>query len=433
MHSRPLLDHERLYNRFRWQALNETGARLGREHRMPHHRYRMTIVLTVLLWVGVSFAQDGLNPAGDPRYGSHILAPGFAPSPFTRDALSGGDIEVKSLRLGDNCLGYAASDPDFLIELTGDFKRITFLIASAKDTTLIMNLPNGSWACNDDTNGLNPALVLHQAPPGPYRIWIGSYKAETYDESVLYISEAAPEALPTTATGPDPSRDPLFGETALAPGFAPSPFTMQITGGGRNPVADHIAGEQCRGYVAEAPDFSVYLNDAFDEIWFAVDSPADMTLLVNAADGSWHCSDDHLGANPGILFRFALPGLYDIWVGSADEGNYAAGIFYAAEYEPDQSLDFTIDTSCDGLPGTLLQVGKDAVITSGADAGLKLYATPDTASTVVFEAAAGSSLQLVGGPICAEERRWWRAELTSGGFGWVADGDASTRWLAPQN
>ena len=394
----------------------------------------MTVAVLLSLIVAVlCSAQSHLNPAGDPRYGSHVLAPGFAPSPFTRDALSGGDIEVKSLRLGDNCLGYAAKDPDFLIELTGEFNRITFLIASAEDTTLIMNLPNGSWACNDDTNGLNPALVLHNSAPGSYRLWIGSYAAETYDESVLYISEAAPEALPTTATGPDPARDPLYGETTLAPGFVPSPFTIQITGGGRNPVADHIAGEQCRGYVAEAPDFSVYLSDAFDEIWFAVDSPADMTLLVNAADGSWQCSDDHLGKNPGIAFRFTLAGLYDIWVGSADEGNYAAGVFYVLETEPRESLDLTIDTRCDGLLPTALEIGMRAVVTPDAGAGLKLYATPETASTVVFQAAAGSSLNLVGGPVCNEEHRWWRAQLTGGEYAWVADGDASTPWLEPQN
>ena len=400
---------------------------------MLHNRYISTIALIALIISsGIGVAQDSLNPAGNPRYGRYLLAPAFAPSPFTRDALSGGDIEVKSLRLGDNCLGYAASDPDFLIELTGEFNRITFLVASADDTTLIMNLPNGSWACNDDTNGLNPALVLHNAPPGSYRLWIGSYSADTYDESVLYISQAAPDSLPTTATGPDPARDPLYGEMTLTPGFAPSPFSIQITGGGRNPVADHIAGEQCRGYVAEAPDFSIYLSDVFDEIWFALYSPADMTLLVNAADGSWHCSDDHLGTNPGIAFRFALTGLYDIWVGSADEGNYAVGVFYVMETEPQESLDLTIDAGCAGLLPTALQIGMRTVIAPAVGAGLELYATPDTASTVVFQAAAGSTLNLVGGPVCDEEHRWWRVQLTGGEYAWVADGDASTRWLEPQ-
>ena len=389
----------------------------------------------LLLFAAVSAsAQDGLNPAGAPRYGRQTLAAGFSPSPFTYDAVSGGDINVKSLNLGDNCLGYAASDPDFAIELSDSFSRITFLIASEEDTTLIINLPNGSWSCNDDSNGLNPALVYHDAAPGPYQIWIGSYAAETYDDSVLYVSEAGPEALPTTATGPEPGRDPLYRETSLDAGFQPSPFTVQFIGGGRNQAADFVAESQCRGYVSEAPDFSVFLSEGFSEVWFGVFSPADMMLLVNAADGNWHCSDAAtIGANPGIGFSFALAGLYDVWVGSADERNYAASIFYVMEYEPDDSLSFTIDTSCDGQMGIELQVGMVAVVSSARGAGAPIHAVPETASTVIFKAAPGSSMLLVGGPVCDEEHRWWRVELGDGSRGWVADGDGSTRWLDTQN
>ena len=103
------------------------------------------------------------------------------------------------------------------------------------------------------------------------------------------------------------------------------------------------------------------------------------------------------------------------------------------ETEPQESLDLTIDTGCDGLLPTALEIGVRAVVTPDAGAGLKLYATPETASTVVFQAAAGSSLILVGGPVCNEEHRWWRAQLTGGEYAWVADGDASTPWLEPQN
>ena len=396
-------------------------------------RFEAAFTVVLLLAALIVSARDGLNPAGEPRYGSHALAPGFSPAPATFNALSGGDIAVKSLNLGDNCLGYAASDPDFVIELTAEFARITFLNASEADTTLIINLPNGSWACNDDTNGLNPALVFHNAPAGGYRVWIGSYAAEANDESALYISEAGPEALPTTATGPDPERDPLYGDTSLAPGFQPRPFTIQITGGGRNQVADFIAGEHCRGYVAEAPDFSVSLSDSFSEIYFALHSPADMTLLVNAADGSWLCSDDYRGANPGIRLSFPLAGHYDVWVGSAEEDNYAAAIFYVSERQPEASIEFAIDASCDGLPETALQVGVSAVVTASLRSGVSAYTSPDTATTRIFLAPPGSALRLVGGPVCTDAHRWWRADLGGGVYGWLADGDASTRWLEPQS
>lgn len=389
--------------------------------------------MTVLvLWTGIVFAQDKLNPVGDPRYGSHALAPGFAPAPATHRALSGGDINVKSLGLGDNCLGFAARDPDFVIELTGDFSRITFLIASAQDTTLIINTPNGSWSCDDDTNGLNPALVYYNAQPGAYRLWVGSYAAEAFDESVLTISESGPEALPTTATGPDPTRAPLYGQASLSPGFQPAPFTVQIVGGGRNQAADFIADERCRGYISEAPDFSIALDESFDEISFALFSPADMVLVVNASDGSWHCSDGREGAKPAIKFSFPPAGRYAFWIGSAAEGNYAAAILYASESRPDDSLAYTIDTNCEGLPPTSLQVGMPAKVSQSAGIGVDLHAAPDTASTVIGRAAPGSALALVGGPVCKETHRWWRAKVGDMGGAWVADGDATTRWLAPR-
>lgn len=384
--------------------------------------------LALLFCIPVSLAQADLNPGGEARYGRQILAPGFAPSPFTIDVVSGGDVEVKPLALGDNCLGYAAADPDVVLELAPGFERVTFLIASAEDTTLIVNLPNGSWSCNDDTNGLNPALVYHNAAPGRYQVWIGSYAAETFDDAVLYLTEAGPESLPTTATGPDPARDPLYGEITLARGFQPSPYALQLLGGGRNNAADHLADPACRGYISEAPDYSIYLSEDMADLWFSLYSPAAMTLLINGADGRWHCSASDAGGDASISFDYALSGLYDVWVGSQDQGNYAASILFLTEYKPDASLSFTIDTSCPGLLPTDLQVGDQAAVVHG---GAKVYAVPETAATVIFQPAPGAGLTLVGGPVCDEEFRWWRAQLGDGNHGWIADGDAETRWLEP--
>ena len=387
-------------------------------------RCAVFISLALLFCIPASLAQAHLNPGGEARYGRQVLTPGFAPSPFTIDVVSGGDVAVKPLALGDNCLGYAAADPDVVLELAPGFKRLTFLIASAEDTTLIVNLPNGSWSCNDDTNGLNPALVYHNAAPGSYQVWIGSYAAETFDDAVLYLSEAGPEALPTTATGPDPARDPLYGEITLARGFQPSPYARQLLGGGRSKAAEHLADPACRGYVSEAPDYSLYLSEDLANLWVSLYSPAAMTLLINGADGRWHCSV----GNAAIGFDYALSGLYDVWVGSQDLGNYAASILYLTEYKPDAPPSFTIDTSCPGLLATDLQVGDRAAVVHG-DA--KVYAVPETAATVIFRLPPGAGLTLVGGPVCKDDFRWWRVQLSDGSRGWMADGDAATRWLEP--
>ena len=391
-------------------------------------RQALFIAVVVVIYAPACLAQDGLNPAGEPRYGRQTIVPGFAPSPFTIDLVSGGDVAVKPLALGDNCLGYAAADPDFVIDLAAGFARVTILVASAEDTTLIVNLPNGSWSCNDDTNGLNPALVYYNAAPGRYQIWIGSYAADTFDDAVFYITETGPEALPTTATGPDPARDPLYGEITLARGFLPSPYALQILGGGRSDAAAHLADPACRGYVSEAPDYSVYLSEDLADLRLAVYSPAAMTLVVNGADGRWHCSAGDTGGHPAVDFDYALPGLYDVWIGSLEEGNYAASIFYLTEYRPDPPPSFTIDTSCPGLPSAVLQVGDLARV---AQSGAKVYAVPETAATVIFQPAPGAFLSLVGGPVCDEEYRWWRAQLEDGNRGWIADGAAEARWLEP--
>lgn len=391
-------------------------------------RRALIVILVMLNCSLLSLAQDGLNPGGEARYGQQSLAPGFTPSPFTIDVVSGGDVAVKPLALGDNCLGYAAADPDVVVELAAGFERFTFLIASAEDTTLLVNLPNGSWSCNDDAKGLNPALVYYNPAPGSYQVWIGSYAADAFDDAVLYLAETGPETLPTTATGPDPARDPLYGEISLSRGFQPSPYALQLLGGGRSDAAEHLADPACRGFVSEAPDYSVYLSEDMVDLRFAVYSPAAMTILINGADGRWHCKAGDSGGDPAISFDYALSGLYDVWVGSQERGNYAASVFYLTEYEPGASLSFSIDTNCPGLPPTDLQVGDRTRV---GHSGAKVYAVPETAATVIFQPAPGATMTLAGGPYCDEEFRWWRAQLSDGNRGWIADGDADTRWLEP--
>ena len=351
------------------------------------------------------------------------------PAQYSIDLLSGGSNDVSSLELGDNCLGFAATDPDFSVELADDFDRITMLVDSKLDTTLIVNTPNGSWACNDDTNGLNPAVVLQDAAAGQYQIWIGSYEQNASDISTLWITEGGPESLPTTSTGPDRMQLPTWGEFALSPGFDPVSYAKQVIGGGRNLIADFIADKGCAGYVAEAPDFSFTLSEAFEKIWFSAHSPANMTMLLNAPDGEWHCSDDFLGTDPSIVFSNAAPGRYDIWVGSFDERNFAASILYVTESAPNDSIRFNIDTRCPGLLPTDLQVGSWALVARADADSLNLHSAPNMASSSVFQVENDTRIKLVGGPNCTEDHRWWRIALFDVPRGWMPDGDQSASWL----
>ena len=394
---------------------------------------KLLIVVACLLMAAVAclrlFAQAGLDPEGDPAYGSESLWPGFTPAPFSIELFSGGSNNAAVLKLGDNCLGYVATEPDFAVELADEFAQVTLLVDSKLDTTLIVNTPNGSWACNDDTNGLNPAVVLRDAAAGAYQIWIGSYEQDASEIGTLWITELGPDTLPTTSTGPDRMQLPTWGEYALAPGFQPPEYGKQVVGGGRNYVPDFVSAEGCAGYVAEAPDFSITLNADFESIWFSAHSPANIVLLLNGPNGQWHCNDDFIGSDPSIGFSNAPAGRYDIWVGGYDENNYAASIIYVTEYQPHEFLEFNIDTSCPGALPTDLQVGYWAVAMRDDADSVTMHSAPNAATSDVFHVENGTRIQLIGGPICADEQRWWRVALFDVPRGWMPDGDSEGSWL----
>ena len=62
-------------------------------------------------------------------------------------------------------------------------------VSSNRDTTLVVNGPNGRWYCDDDSGeGLNPSLRFGSPMSGQYDIWIGSYSGD-YVSGTLSISE----------------------------------------------------------------------------------------------------------------------------------------------------------------------------------------------------------------------------------------------------
>ena len=128
----------------------------------------------------------------DPYFGAVSLAPGFQPDPLSVAMVSGGEVDASYLEGG--CTGYAAVAPDYRLTWGGGGDlRIGFEADEGGDTTLLLNLPDGSWRCNDDRNpGLyDPLVVVEDAPAGQYDIWIASYRAGTFVEGSLPARTAA--------------------------------------------------------------------------------------------------------------------------------------------------------------------------------------------------------------------------------------------------
>ena len=135
---------------------------------------------------GVAVAQ---NPNLPPAYATVNLSAGFMPDPVTVNVVAGGNIDAA--RLGPGCAGAIAQAPDVRLNYSaGSFPLFLSAVANA-DTTLVINLPNGQWLCNDDFQGLNPGVILRNPPSGQYDIWVGTFGGGTAPAQ-LRISELPP-------------------------------------------------------------------------------------------------------------------------------------------------------------------------------------------------------------------------------------------------
>ena len=130
------------------------------------------------------------NPGARPTYGDVRLDGGFLPDPHRLQLTAGGSTRVS---VSGCAYGFVADAPDVDLYYSGNGQRTLYFYATSdEDTTLLINLPDGSWVCNDDgLGGRNPLVVIRNAPSGLYDIWVGTY-GSTMVRATLNISEIAP-------------------------------------------------------------------------------------------------------------------------------------------------------------------------------------------------------------------------------------------------
>ena len=299
------------------------------------------LALAALLPVS-AFAQ--LNIQGTPNYGARTIRPGFTPDPMAIAVVSGGTINVSTLGHGSDCQGFATAQPDFNFTLSGvsAFLRV-YVEAGNEDTTLIINKPDSTWACNDDANGgRNPMIDFNNAPPGLYNVWVGSYQTGTRARGSLKITELrsnlpsggtatpTPTPTPTPATGAlNIGGRPNFGARRVTPGFPRDPMKINVVSGGNINVTPLNLAAGCTGFATAQPDLNFTLTGTSATLRVYVDrvrGNGDTTLIINKPDGTWICNDDSYGGrNPTVDLPNAAPGLYNVWIGSYQTGVQARG------------------------------------------------------------------------------------------------------------
>ncbi len=148
-------------------------------------------LLTGLLVLGVFQAGAARSQSWDqpPTYGAYALSSGFSPSPKVIKVRSGGRTDITE-KFPPPCVGFIAQAPDVDINYTAGEAALVFTVLSGRDTTLIINDPDGVWYCDDDSGGNEgPRVVFTRPKTGNYNVWIGSYAARANFDAELHISE----------------------------------------------------------------------------------------------------------------------------------------------------------------------------------------------------------------------------------------------------
>ena len=260
-------------------------------------------------------------------YGTLELAGDFMPDPQVVELQAGGGFDASSL--GANCVGYINPDnPDVAIAFSDPLRPLNLYVRSDGDTTLVVRLPNGSWLCDDDSEGVNPRVRVAKPVPGRYTLWVGTFDLDRFEPAALYVSEREPEWT-EAAVEFDLEAAPHFGSHALDTGFAPDPFPVALRAGG----PDHAAelDPACSGRIdGSAPTAAFELASELPSLTFYASSDQDTTLTVLTPDGNWLCDDDTRGVNPAVGLSPAPAGRYRIWVGLWDGGDAEATLFATA-------------------------------------------------------------------------------------------------------
>ena len=143
--------------------------------------------------------QQAQAPAGESNFGTVSLNPGFVPDPHTATGTSGGATDATSLGTA-GCVGYIAGTPDHLFNATAAFSSLRVMAHSTADITLVIQKPDGTYVCNDDSEGTNP-LVEAPFAAGVYKIWIGSYEQGTNSPYTLGFSELSDKTPSSLVSG----------------------------------------------------------------------------------------------------------------------------------------------------------------------------------------------------------------------------------------
>lgn len=163
------------------------------------------------MWIVTPTPTPTTLPTVAPASPPLSLAPGFAPQPMTQAGNAFGGT-VNALNLSPACRGYVPTQPQHVLDVTAPIPALTVAIntrgtaGSVFDATLVIRAPDGTYLCDDDSEGRDPH-VRGAFASGRYDVYVGAYSGSSIpadSEYVLGVSETdvLPSALPEPPDAP---------------------------------------------------------------------------------------------------------------------------------------------------------------------------------------------------------------------------------------
>lgn len=165
------------------------------------HRPRGRRAAAVVSVVTVALCGGALAQDLPPTYGTRTLSTSEV-GRVSLDLQAGGNLNAQQY-LGPACVGMVAEAPDFRVDLEGSGAAdLDVRVQSVADTTLVVFTPDGEWLCNDDWNGLNPAVEILSAEPGEYDIWVGTFESSGLPSARLTVAARPVAGAPAVSAAP---------------------------------------------------------------------------------------------------------------------------------------------------------------------------------------------------------------------------------------
>lgn len=213
-------------------------------------------------------------------------------------------------------------------------RDLEFRVQSECDTTVLINDATAQWTFNDDADGtLSPRLRLANAVSGRYDVWVGTFGGQSCQATLIVEAFPGAGAVPPTPPTPPAAVCPDWSlggaEVNLVNGQSE---TRQVVAGGSVNLFQNTCDIQGHGYVAQAPDFTLYFDPqgAVSTLDISANGQCDETLLINDPSTHWVFNDDASDLHPRITIGDAVAGRYDIWVGTFGQSTCQSSITITA-------------------------------------------------------------------------------------------------------